>query len=412
MARMQSSKLKAALSWRMLVQFFFGISSGLPYMMIGSTLQAWMTDEKIDLKTIGFFSLVSLPFTFKFVWAPLMDRYVPKFLDRRRSWILLTQLALALCVAVLSSLTPVDNMKLVAFLALLIAFFSASQDIVLDAYRRETLGTDELALGTSLFVNGYRIAMLISGALALMLADRIPWKFVYLILGSFFLMATMITLVAPNLLESVAPPRSLKEAVFNPLIEYFKRKGALEILLFILLYKLGDQLAATMATPFYLNLGFTKTQIGAIAKTFGFGATISGLLAGGILGLKVGMRRSLLGFGVLQAISILGFAVLAHIGQNLAALTIVIALDNFASGMGTSAFLAYMASLTNKKFTATQYALLTSLMRIPGVVFGSSTGILAESLGWANFFVFCTLAAVPGLLLLTLRFHRWHEDKK
>lgn len=401
---------RVAFSWKMLAQFILGISSGLPLLMIGSTLQAWMTDEKIDLKTIGLFSLASLPYTFKFVWSPLMDRYVPGFLDRRRGWIVVTQLCLAIAVFVLATLDPSQNARTVALVVVFIAFFSASQDIVLDAYRREILQTDELALGTSLFVNGYRIGTLISGAFALFMADQIPWKNVYMLLGSFFLLAIVITRLAPPLTEKIIPPKNLIDAAVQPLLEYFRRRGAIEILIFILLYKLGDQLAGAIITPFYLKIGFTKTQIGAIAKTFGFGATMLGLLVGGILSLKIGIKKALLFFGILQGMSISVFAFLAYAGPNLVLLTSAIALDNFASGMGTSAFLAFMASLTNKKFTATQYALLTSLMAVPRIILGSSTGFLAESMGWVHFFLFCTLAAIPGLVLLVWRFDRWQSE--
>jgi PAT family beta-lactamase induction signal transducer AmpG len=406
---MQSSKLKAALSWRMLIQFFFGISSGLPLLLIGSTLQAWMTEEKIDLKTIGLFSLVGIPYTFKFVWAPVMDRFVPPFLGRRRGWILTTQILLAAAVAVLSLLSPEQSTTAVALGAVVIAFLSASQDIVLDAYRREILTNEELGLGSSFFVNGYRIGMLISGAFALMLADHLSWHTVYLILSGAFLLATAITFLAPNPDGTIVPPHSMKEAVIDPLIEYFRRKGAIEVLLFILLYKIGDSMAANLTTPLYLNLGFTKTEIGAIVKTFGLGATLLGGFAGGLLMLRWSMKRSLVVFGILQAVSTLGFAVLANLGRNVAGLTGVIAFENLTSGMGTSAFVAFMASLTNKRFTAWQYALLTSLMGVPRVIIAAPTGYLQTSVGWINFFVICALLAVPGLILAATRFSHWTD---
>jgi PAT family beta-lactamase induction signal transducer AmpG len=403
---MSKTSLKVIFSWRLLVNFFLGISSGLPLLMIGSTLQAWMTQENVNLKVIGLFALVQLPYTFKVLWSPLMDRYVPPFLGRRRGWILVCQILLAITTAALSFVSPGQNAWMVALLAVMIAFFSASQDIVFDAYRREVLTDDELGLGSSMAVNGYRIGMLIAGAFALILADRIPWHFVYLLLASTFLIFSIFTFLAPDPLEKVLAPRSLKEAVVEPFIEYFKRRGAIEILLFIILYKVGDAMASNLTTPFYLSLGFTKTDIGAIAKTFGLGATISGALLGGILMLRLGIYRSLWIFGILQGFSILCFSVLAKAGHQYSMLISAITLENFASGMGTSAFVAFMMSLTNKKFTATQYALLTSLMRIPGVILSAPTGYLALGLGWVNYFVFCTLAAIPGLLLL-LRFRKW-----
>jgi MFS transporter, PAT family, beta-lactamase induction signal transducer AmpG len=405
---MADSKWRIIFSWRMLVQFFLGISSGLPLLMIGPTLQAWMKDENINLKTIGLFSLVNLPYTLKFLWAPFMDRYVPPFLGRRRGWTLIMQIALALTVAVLAFVSPSQATTLFAFVGLIIAFFSASQDIVLDAYRREVLNREELGLGNSIFVNGYRIGMLIAGALALIVADHYSWRVVYLFLASTFLVSTIFTILAPEPVEKITPPRSMKDAVIQPFIEYFERHGAIEILLFILLYKIGDSLATNMSTPFYLSLGFTKTEIGVIAKSVGLGSTIVGGFAGGLLILRWGLRRSLIVFGILQGIAILALAVLSRIGHNTSALAVLIGLDYFASGMGTSAFVAFIASMTNKKFTATQFALLTSLVRIPGVIIGSSTGYLATALGWTNYFIFCAICAIPGLLLLK-RYSHWQE---
>jgi PAT family beta-lactamase induction signal transducer AmpG len=308
----------------------------------------------------------------------------------------------------LSFITPSKYPWAVAACALLITFFSASQDIVFDAYRREVLNDEELGLGSSLGVNGYRVGMLISGAMALILADQIPWHYVYLVLASLFLLMSGITLLAPDPLEKVLPPKNMREAVVQPFIEYFRRHGAIEILVFILLYKIGDIMAANMTTPFYLGMGFTKTQVGAIVKTFGFAATLTGLFVGGLILLRWKMNRCLWLFGILQACSILGFAVLSQVGKNNEVLAGVIALDNFASGMGTSAYVAFMASLTNKRFTATQYALLSSLMGIPRVFVSAPTGYLQALLGWTNFFVFCTLSAIPGLLML-LRYSKWQE---
>lgn len=393
----------------MFIQFFFGISSGLPLLLIGSTLQAWMTEDKIDLKTIGLFSLVGIPYTFKFVWAPIMDRFVPPFLGRRRGWILTMQVLLAVAVAVLSLLEPARSTTAVALGAVVIAFLSASQDIVLDAYRREILTTEELGLGSSFFVNGYRIGMLISGAFALMLADHLSWHAVYMILSGTFLLATAVTFLAPNPDATIVPPRSMKEAVIDPLFEYFRRKGAIEILLFILLYKIGDAMAANLTTPLYLDLGFTKTEIGAIVKTFGLGATLLGGFLGGVLMLRWSMKRSLIVFGVLQALSTLGFAALAGMGKNDAGLTGVIAFENLTSGMGTSAYVAFMASLTNKRFTAWQYALLTSLMGVPRVIISAPTGYMQTQVGWVNFFVICALAAIPGLTLIAIRYKHWQD---
>jgi PAT family beta-lactamase induction signal transducer AmpG len=392
----------------MLVNLIFGLSSGLPLLMIGSTLQAWMTDQHVNLSVVGLFSLVGMPYTFKFAWAPFLDRYVPPFLGRRRGWIFITQLCLAASVAVLSFLSPAANPWRVALIAFLIAFFSASQDIVIDAYRREVLLDEELGLGSSMYVNGYRMGMLISGAFALILADRIPWHFVYLALAGTFVVVSFITIFAPEPLQAVVPPRSLKEAVVQPFLEYFRRDAAIEVLLFILLYKIGDSMAANLTTRFYLDLGFSKTDIGAVVKTFGLAATLTGGFIGGAAMIRLGLRKSLWFFGVFQALTILGFALLAQKGKSLPSLMGIVVADNLASAMGTSAFVAFMASLTNKRFTATQYALLTSLMGVPRVIVSAPTGFLAAAMGWTNFFIFCSLSAVPGLLLL-LRFRKWHE---
>ena len=395
----------------MFVNFLFGISSGLPLLMIGSTLQAWMTQENVNLKVIGLFALTGLPYTFKFLWSPVMDRYVPPFLGRRRGWIIICQILLAMTTLRIAFLSPASQTWELALFALLLAFFSASQDIVIDAYRREILPDVQLGLGSSMAVTGYRIGMLISGAFALILADHISWLYVYTILACTFILAALITIVAPDPTEAIVAPKTLKEAVFGPLIEYFSRRGAIEILLFILLYKIGEAMASNLTTPFYLSLGFTKTDIGAIAKTFGIGSMLLGSFLGGLVIFEWGIRRSLFIFGILQGISILTFSVLAHVGKSYPMLMTAIILEYVASGAATSAFVAFMASMTNKKFTATQFALLSSLLGIPRVILASPTGYLAAATGWQNYFVFCTIATIPGLLLL-LRFNKWQEPEE
>lgn len=394
----------------MLVLFLMGFSSGIPLLLIGSTLRAWMTEEKVDLTVIGIFSLVGLPYALKFLWAPLMDRYVPPFLGRRRGWMLITQIALMAVISVLGFSSPAQMPWRVAVLAFLVAFFSASQDIVVDAYRREVLTDEELGLGSSLGINGYRIALLTSGALALFLADHFPWKVVYLLMAGLILVGIVTTLSASEPRRNITPPGSLKEALVEPFLDYFKRKEALGILAFILLYKIGDQMASDMATPFYLKIGFTKTEIAAIAKTFGLGATISGALLGGILMLRLEINRSLWIFGFLQMISTFCFSLLAQAGPSKPMLAGVIAFENLSGGMGTTAYAAFMASLCNVRFTATQYALLSSLIGIPRVFASAPTGYLAKHLGWSQFFIVCGLAALPGLLLLS-HFAPWKKKE-
>ncbi len=392
----------------MAVAFAMGFSCGVPLLLTLSVLQAWMKEEGVDLGVIGLFSLVGLPYTLKFLWAPVLDRFTPPFLGRRRGWLLVIQIVLIASIAGLGFTEPGRNPWMVAFVAMLVTFFSASQDIVVDAYRREDLTDRELGLGSSLYVNGYRVGMLLAGSGGLILADHIPFSQVYLIMAASLGVGVVTTLVAREPRVAEGTPASFREAVLEPFVEYFSRDGAVAILAFILLYKIGDQMATTMTMPFYMDLGFSKTEIGAVAKLFGFWATIAGGLAGGVIMLKLGIWRSLWIFGFLQAASTTGFALLAIMGHSLAVLAAVIAGENFAGGMGTAAYVAYMASITNKKFTATQYALLSSLMGIPRVLASAPTGYIAEFTGWPLFFVLCAAAAVPGLVLL--KFIRRYDE--
>ncbi len=384
----------------MLVSFLMGFSSGVPLLLTLSVLQAWMKEEGVDLSVIGLFSLVGLPYTLKFLWAPVLDRFTLPFLGRRRGWLLLCQVLLMGALVWLGMADPGKDPWLVALAALLVTFFSASQDIVVDAYRREDLADNELGLGSSLYVNGYRVGMLLAGSGGLILADLFSFQQVYLLMAASLGIGLVTTLSCREPEVGAGSPKTFKEAVLQPFAEYFSRNGALLILLFVLLYKVGDQMASTMTIPFYLELGFTKTQIGAVAKLFGFWATILGGLFGGIIILRVGIISSLWLFGILQAISTAGFVLLALLGNSLSLLAGVIAFENLSGGMGTAAYVAYMASLTNKKFTATQYALLSSLMGIPRVLASAPTGYMAESMGWVIFFGCCTVVAIPGLFLL------------
>ena len=377
-----------------------GFSSGLPLLLTGSTLKFWMREEGLELTTIGFFGLVGIPYTLKFLWAPLMDRIVPPFGGRRRGWMLITQVSLMITLAFMTFAQPSVHLPAIAGLCLLIAFASASQDIVLDAYRREYLKDEELGIGSSVFVNGYRIGLLASGAMALVLAEYLSWPTAYFILGMLMLVGIVATVYAPEPVVETAPPSSLREAFVGPFLEFCRRPGWLSILLFILLYKIGDSMASEMLSPFWVDLEVSKPQIAAIVKTFGFAALITGGMLAGLVVYRWGIIPSLLIFGLLQMISTAGFAVLAIIGNHLPTLTAVIAFENLTGGMGTTAFVAFMASLTDKRFTATQYALLSSFMGIPRVLAGSITGVLATWLGWAGFFILCTLLAIPGLVLI------------
>ena len=397
---------RAVFSGRMLVALLMGFSSGLPLLLTGSVLQAWMTDEGVDLGTIGLFALVGLPYTLKFIWAPLTDRYCLPFFGRRRGWLISIQLALALSIAGLGWTQPAQSPFTVAVVAWLLTFFSASQDIVIDAYRREALADNELGLGSALYVNGYRIGMLLASGGGLIMADFMGFSLVYQLMALTMLVGILTTLFAPEPDIPAGTPATLQDAVVQPFVDYFRRHHALLILLFILLYKVGDTMASHMTIPFYLDIGFSKTEIGAVVKLFGFWATIIGSIIGGVLILRIGIYRALWGFGILQAASTAGFAVLAQIGYSLPWLAGVIAFENLSAGMGTAAFVAFMASLTNKQFTATQYALLSSLMGIPRVIVAAPTGYFADWLGWGVFVTLCALVAIPGLMLLT-RFRGW-----
>lgn len=406
--------LKRLFNKRLLVAFFMGVASGLPLLITITLMQAWAKDAGVGLKSIGLMALVGLPYTLKFLWAPIYDRFTPKFLGRRRGWILINQVAVVVSILLMGLSDPsqgVESLYYFIFMAFLITFFSASQDTVIDAFRREDLTNEELGIGSSYYVYGYRVGMLIVSGGGMMLADLTSWQNVFFIMAACMIPAIAITFIATEPKIGESKPVSFKESVIDPFSEFFSREGAITMLIFILLYKVGDNMAAALSTPFYMELGFMKSEIGAIAKLFGFWATLGGAFAGGALILKLGINRSLWVFGFLQMISTFGFALLAKIGYSLPALTAVITFENLSAGMGTAAFMAFMASITNKKFTATQYALLTSLMGVPRVVISSGTGFLAEGLGWFFFFVLCTLIAIPGMLLL-FKFAPWNEVKE
>jgi PAT family beta-lactamase induction signal transducer AmpG len=404
----RKSIILVILSRRMLVAFVMGFSAGLPLLLTMGVLQAWMKEKGVDLTWIGMIALVQLPYTWKFIWAPVLDRFTLPLLGRRRGWLLVAQLALIGAIVLLGYSDPVENVPMMVAAAILVAFFSASQDIVIDAYRREDLADEELGLGSSMYIYGYRLGMLLAGGGGMILADRMPFASVYLIMAACMLPGVLTTLLTPEPDVGTGAPRSMREAVVNPLVEYFSRHNAIWIIVFILLYKIGDTMAGAITTPFYLDIGFTKTDIGAVVKVFGTGATLAGAFLGGIILLKLGINRSLWIFGALQALSTACFAILAQIGYSIPALSGVIAFENLSSGMGTAAFVAFMASITNKKFTATQYALLTSLIGIPRALASAVTGVMVKHLGWVSFFIFCALVAIPGMLLL-FKFAPWNS---
>lgn len=397
----------------MLICIFTGFSSGLPLYLLIQLLPAWLRSEQVDLKAIGFFALIQLPYNWKFLWSPLLDRYAIPLLGRRRGWMLLTQILLLLSIPVFGMFHPKLDLWTIAYLATAVAFFSASQDIVLDAYRREILSDTELGLGNSVHVNAYRVAGLVPGALSLILADFLPWSTVFLITALFMLPGMLMTVFVSEPKIIGTPPKTLRDAVFEPFREFIQRNGlnnALLVLAFIFFYKLGDSMATALATPFYLDMGFTKTEIGLIAKNAGLWPSIIGGLIGGIWMVKIGINRALWLFGFVQWISILGFAVLTQFPQEKLALGLAISFEAVGVGLGTVAFVAFIARTTNPAYTATQFALFTSLAALPRTVINSFAGVLVEQLGWLNFYWLCMLLAVPGMLLL-FKVAPWNEKK-
>ncbi len=397
----------------MLICVLTGFSSGLPLYILISLIPAWLRTAGVDLKAIGLFALIQLPFTWKFIWAPFFDRFSPP-LGRRRGWLIISQLALLLTVPVFGYIDPTLSIGLIIALAGLLAFFSASQDIVLDAYRRELLSDSELGLGNSIHVNAYKIAGLIPGSLSLILADHLPWNQVFIITSLFILPGIAMTLLIsePKLVNGV--PKTLKAAVIEPFQEFINRNGLKSaglILAFIFFYKLGDSMATALATPFYLDLGFTKTEIGLIAKNAGLWPNVIGGLLGGFWMMKLGINRALWLFGLLQMLAILGFYGLATLGHNLPALAIAISVEALCVGLGTTAFVAFIAHTTNPLYTATQFALFSSLSAIPRTFANATTGYLVEYVGWQTFFIFCFLIAIPGMLLL-LKVAPWNDPIK
>ena len=397
----------------MLICIFTGFSSGLPLYLLIQLLPAWLRSEQVDLKAIGFFALIQLPYNWKFLWSPLLDRYAIPLLGRRRGWMLLTQILLLLSIPVFGMFHPKLDLWTIAYLATAVAFFSASQDIVLDAYRREILSDTELGLGNSVHVNAYRVAGLVPGALSLILADFLPWSTVFLITALFMVPGMLMTIFVSEPKIVGTPPKTLREAVVEPFREFIQRNGlndALRVLAFIFFYKLGDSMATALATPFYLDMGFTKTEIGLIAKNAGLWPSIIGGLIGGIWMVKIGINRALWIFGFVQWISILGFAVLTQFPQDKTALGLAIGFEAIGVGLGTVAFVAFIARTTNPAYTATQFALFTSLAALPRTVINSFAGVLVEQLGWLNFYWLCMLLAVPGMLLL-FKVAPWNEKK-
>lgn len=386
-----------------------GLAAGLPLLLTASLLQAWMVDAGISLEAIGLLALLGAPYTLKFIWAPLLDRYELPILGRRRGWLALVQLLLVGLIALLALTDPALAPGVVAVIALGVSFLSATQDIVIDAYRREHLPERELGIGSSFYTYGYRTGMLLVSGGGMLLADAIGFEATYLVMAAIMGGCLLVTLISPEP-ESHRPtePRRMRDTFIEPIQSFMQRSGALWILLFILLYKLGDSVASNLTIPFYKAVGFSNAEIGATAKIFGFWPLLGGIFIGGLIILRIGIYRSLWWFGILQMVSTAGFIWLNHVGHSISALAVVVSFENAAAGMGTAAFLAFMAALTDKRFTAAQYALLSSIMGLPRAVISAPGGLLAEAVGWNLFFLICTLAAIPGLIILWY-FRQWRD---
>ncbi|WP_420841622.1 AmpG family muropeptide MFS transporter [Halioglobus maricola] len=398
---------------RMAICIFTGFSSGLPLYVLIQLIPAWLREGGVSLTEIGFFALVLMPYNWKFLWAPFLDRWELPLLGRRRGWLLLFQLGLLFSIGVLGWFQPGSQTATIAWAAVLVALFGASQDVVIDAYRREILPDEELGLGNSIHVQAYRLAGLVPGSLSLILADILPWDSVFWITAAFMVIGIGMTLAVSEPNTERPPPMGIYGSVVAPFKEYLQRKGwsALVLILsFMFLYKLGDNMATALATPFYLDLGFSMTEIGLVAKNAALWPAIFGGLLGGGLMIRLGINRALWLFGVVQVVSILGFAVLAASGAKLWLLALVIGFEYLGVGLGTAAFTAFIARETSRMYAATQFALFTALAALPRTFANASTGWIVEQIGWVEFFFLCAVLALPGMLLL-FWVAPWHRNE-
>lgn len=382
-----------------LVVTMLGFASGLPFPLVSGTLQAWLTSEGIDIKTIGILTFLTFPYSFKFLWSALFDRYSILKLGRRKGWILICQILILAGIFMMIAITP-HHLILFSLLAALVAFFSASQDISIDAYRTEILKPKDRGLGASFAVTAYRIALIIGGGLCLLLADYLGWQFALLIVSSLLLLGVISTLFAEEP-EGIQKPITLKESFIEPFKDLLIREKSLILLLFIILYKLGDAYASSLSTAFFIRgIGFSLTEVGTVNKIGGLISAILGALLGGFLLTKISLYRALMIFGFFQAISNLMFMALAIIGKSFTFFALTVIIENFTGGMGTTAFLALLMGLCNRSFAATQYALLSSLASLGRVIISPSSGFVVESIGWAAFYFLTFIVAIPGLILI------------
>ena len=401
-ARQTDNVIGALLNRRMLICVMTGLASGMPLYLLIQLVPAWLRAADVSLAEIGLFALVGLPYTWKFLWAPLMDR-IALPLGRRRGWMLVAQIGLVLSIGALGYIDPLHETALVAVFASVIAFLSATQDVAIDAYRREILPDEELGIGNAIHVQAYRIASLVPGSLSLILADLLPWVWVFWITAAFMGVGMVLSLSVTEPENFSPQPKTFRESLIKPFSEYFQRVGwrtAALALFFMVAYKLGDNMATALATPFYLDLGFSMTEIGLVAKHAALWPAIAGGLLGGVFMLRLGINRALWVFGLVQMISILGFAWLASVGPALWLLAVVIAFEYLGVGLGTAAFTAFIARESSKAFAATQFALFTALAALPRSLANAVTGFIVEETGWVIFFCLCTLLAIPGMVTL------------
>ena len=397
---------------RVLIVFAMGFASGLPLALSAGTLAIWLTEAGVTLTAIGLFAAVGTPYSVKFLWAPLIDR-VPlpvlgKWLGRRRSWMVLIQLLLMAAIAVLGLTRPAEAPYVTALAALAVAFLSASQDVVIDAYRIEILTPGQQGAGAAATQAGYRVGMIVSGAGALYLVDSgLSWSAVYAVMAVLLIAGLVVALRAPEPAAAPAPRRAtfaaqLRDAVTSPFAEFFARNGvqtALLVLVFILLYKLGDAFAGVMANPFYVKIGFSLSEIATVSKIFGVAATLAGVFLGGVAVARYGVLWSLFGCGVLQMLSNLMFAAQAAIGPEVSFLVLTIGIENLSGGLGSAAFVAYLSLLCNTRYTGTQYALFSSFMAVGRTWLSASSGYVADQTDWVTFFIISTVIALPGLIM-------------
>jgi len=391
------------LNKRMLICVFLGLSSGMPLYVLTQLVPGWLRNEGVDLATIGLTTILTLSYNFKFLWSPLVDRFPVPVLGRRRGWILLMQIALLLSIGGFSGIDPNADFRPVIWFIAATAFFSATQDIVIDGYRRELLPDSELGLGNSIHVNAYRISSLVPGSLAFILADRMPWGAVFWIVAAFMTVGIIATLLIPETSRDELRPQSLATAVFEPFVEFFTRdsiRQALLVLAFILLYKLGDNMAVALQTPFFLDMGYSNTQIGTVAKFANLGASIAGGILGGIIMLKISISRALWIFGVVQMTSILGYAWLSRLEPDPIALFAATGYEYLGVGLGTAAISAFIAQQSSRRFSVTQLALLLSIVTVTRTLAGATTGFIIEAVGYFTFFLICFALATPGMALL------------